>query len=122
MQRPRERECNPIFRADSMETLRVAVCGFTAALRDAGTTPEGVLISLKTLINNRSPFLSLPMGRMARTTTCAKRSALGVSRSTSKKRQLEPRLSERTGIIAPAQPLDSYNYPKLCGASGDAFS
>ena len=37
-----------------MEALRLTVCEFTAALRDEGTTPEGVLISLKTLINDRS--------------------------------------------------------------------
>ena len=40
--------------ADSMEALRLTVCEFTSALRDKGATPEGVLISLKTLINNRS--------------------------------------------------------------------
>ncbi len=40
--------------ADSMEALRLTVCEFTSALRDKGVTPEGVLISLKTLLNNRS--------------------------------------------------------------------
>jgi len=40
--------------AVSIEALRVAVRSFTVALRDAGTTPERVLIILKTVINNRS--------------------------------------------------------------------
>jgi hypothetical protein len=40
--------------ADSMKRLRVAVASFTIALRDIGTTPEQVLIALKTAINNRS--------------------------------------------------------------------
>lgn len=40
--------------ADSMEALRLTVCEFTSALRDKGASPEGVLISLKALINNRS--------------------------------------------------------------------
>jgi len=37
----------------SMEALRLAVSDFTAALRDQGTTPEAVLISLKSVINGR---------------------------------------------------------------------
>ena len=40
--------------ADSMRQLRVAVSSFTSSLRDMGTTPEHVLIALKTVINNRS--------------------------------------------------------------------
>ena len=40
--------------AGSLEALRAAVCSFTAALRDAGTTPERVLIILKTVVRNRS--------------------------------------------------------------------
>jgi hypothetical protein len=40
--------------AESMEALRVAVREFTVVLRDEGTTPELVLIALKTVIYNRS--------------------------------------------------------------------
>ena len=40
--------------AASMKRLRAAVESFTVALRDMGTTPERVLIVLKTVINNRS--------------------------------------------------------------------
>lgn len=40
--------------AHSMEALRLIVCEFTAALRDEGTTPEAVLISVKAVINNRA--------------------------------------------------------------------
>jgi hypothetical protein len=40
--------------AASMRRLRAAVASFTVALRDIGTTPERVLIALKTVINNRS--------------------------------------------------------------------
>lgn len=40
--------------AESMEALRLSVCEFTTALREEGTTPEGVLISLKTFINERA--------------------------------------------------------------------
>ena len=40
--------------AASMKQLRLAVGSFTVALRDIGTTPERVLIALKTVINNRS--------------------------------------------------------------------
>ncbi|MGI8402352.1 MAG: hypothetical protein ACR2NS_12225 [Gemmatimonadaceae bacterium] len=40
--------------AGSMKRLRLAVAGFTVALRDLGTTPERVLIALKTVIDNRS--------------------------------------------------------------------
>lgn len=39
---------------ESMEALRLTVCEFTTVLREEGTTPEGVLISLKTLINDRA--------------------------------------------------------------------
>ena len=39
----------------SMEALRLAVCDFTAALRQQGTTPEAVLISLKSVVNQRVP-------------------------------------------------------------------
>lgn len=40
--------------AESMKRLRLAIASFTVALRDIGTTPEHVLIALKTVINNRS--------------------------------------------------------------------
>ncbi|MDQ6689149.1 MAG: hypothetical protein M3Z18_01430 [Gemmatimonadota bacterium] len=40
--------------AASMTRLRGAVTSFTVALRDIGTTPERVLIALKTVISNRS--------------------------------------------------------------------
>ncbi len=40
--------------AESVDVLRKAVCDFTASLRDEGIQPEGVLISLKTMIQNRS--------------------------------------------------------------------
>jgi hypothetical protein len=46
--------------AESMEALRLTVCEFTAALREEGITPEGVLISLKALINNRALPVILP--------------------------------------------------------------
>jgi hypothetical protein len=46
--------------AESMEALRLAVCSFTAALRDAGTTPERVLIILKTVIHKRSLLVIAP--------------------------------------------------------------
>ena len=40
--------------ADSMKSLRLAVRGFTVSLREMGTSPEHVLIALKTVINNRA--------------------------------------------------------------------
>jgi len=40
--------------AESMRTLREAVREFTVVLRDKGTTPEHVLIALKSVIYNRS--------------------------------------------------------------------
>lgn len=40
--------------ADAMEALRAAVQEFTVALKNAGTSPEAVLITLKTVIQNRS--------------------------------------------------------------------
>ena len=40
--------------ADSIARLRTAVMRYTALLKERGTTPEQVLIALKTLINNRS--------------------------------------------------------------------
>jgi hypothetical protein len=40
--------------AESMRLLRHAIASFTIALRDIGTTPEHVLIALKTVIYNRS--------------------------------------------------------------------
>jgi hypothetical protein len=46
--------------AESMEALRLAVCSFTGALRDAGTTPEGVLIILKTVIHKRGLLVIAP--------------------------------------------------------------
>ena len=46
--------------AESMEGLRAAVADFTIALREQGTTPEAVLISLKNVIHNRSLPLILP--------------------------------------------------------------
>jgi len=39
---------------ESMEALRVAVRNFTVVLREEGTTPEKVLVSLKSVIYNRS--------------------------------------------------------------------
>ena len=38
--------------AESMSALRVAVAEFTIALRQAGTTPEAVLIRLKAVIDS----------------------------------------------------------------------
>jgi len=46
--------------AASMAALRVAVRGFTVALRDEGTTPEAVLIILKTVIANRTLMTIAP--------------------------------------------------------------
>jgi len=46
--------------ADSMEGLRLAVSEFTVALKNAGTTPEAVLITLKTVIHNRSVLGTAP--------------------------------------------------------------
>lgn len=43
--------------ADSMEALRAAVCEFTAALKEKGTTPEGVLVSLKAVVNDQARAL-----------------------------------------------------------------
>lgn len=43
-----------VTNAQSMEALRLTVCEFTTVLKEEGTTPEGVLISLKTLINDRA--------------------------------------------------------------------
>jgi len=40
--------------AESMETLRLAVCAFTIALRDEGITPEAVLIRLKAAIETET--------------------------------------------------------------------
>jgi hypothetical protein len=40
--------------SSSMDALRAAVAEFTVALRKEGATPEAVLITLKTLINNRT--------------------------------------------------------------------
>ena len=40
--------------AESMETLRLAVCAFTLALRDEGVTPEAVLIRLKVAIHTET--------------------------------------------------------------------
>lgn len=40
--------------AESMAALRAAVCEYTVSLRNEGIKPEGVLISLKTMIQNRS--------------------------------------------------------------------
>jgi len=48
--------------AASMNRLRLAVDSFTVALRDIGTTPERVLIALKTVINNRSFVEIVPHG------------------------------------------------------------
>ena len=39
--------------AESMTALRAAISEFTIALRNAGTTPEAVLISLKAVINSQ---------------------------------------------------------------------
>lgn len=46
--------------AESMEALRLAVCSFTGKLRDAGTTPEHVLIVLKAVIHKRSVLVVAP--------------------------------------------------------------
>ena len=46
--------------AASMAALRLAVRGFTVALRDEGTTPEAVLIILKTVITNRTLMTIAP--------------------------------------------------------------
>lgn len=46
--------------ADSMEALRVAVCEFTNALKEKGTSPEGVLICLKALIADQTFSLIPP--------------------------------------------------------------
>lgn len=46
--------------AVSMEGLRLAVSEFTVALKNAGTTPEAVLITLKTVIHNRSVLGTVP--------------------------------------------------------------
>ena len=46
--------------ADSMDALRAAVCEFTAVLKERGTSPEGVLISLKALIADQIFSLILP--------------------------------------------------------------
>ncbi len=46
--------------ADSMDALRVAVCEFTAALKEKGTSPEGVLICLKALIGDQTFSLIPP--------------------------------------------------------------
>lgn len=43
--------------ADSMEALRAAVCEFTAALRETGTSPEAVLISLKAVLHDQARSL-----------------------------------------------------------------
>lgn len=40
--------------AVAMDALRIAICEFTLALRDEGTTPEGVLITLKSVIDRKS--------------------------------------------------------------------
>ena len=40
--------------AESMAALRAAVCEYTISLRNEGIQPEGVLIRLKTMIQNRS--------------------------------------------------------------------
>ena len=46
--------------AVSMEGLRLAVSEFTVALKNAGTSPEAVLITLKTVIHNRSVLGTVP--------------------------------------------------------------
>ncbi len=46
--------------AGSMKELRLAVRSFTVALRDIGTSPEHVLIALKTVINNRTLLAIAP--------------------------------------------------------------
>ncbi len=40
-----------------MEALRVAVCEFTLALKEKGTSPEGVLVSLKSVLNDQTRSL-----------------------------------------------------------------
>lgn len=46
--------------AESMQALRVTVCEITALLRDRGTAPETVLITIKALLNLRSVPLIAP--------------------------------------------------------------
>lgn len=46
--------------AEAMARLRQAVSTFTIAFRDIGTTPEQVLIALKTAINNRA-LVAIPL-------------------------------------------------------------
>ena len=46
--------------AGSMDALRAAVCEFTAVLKERGTSPEGVLISLKALIADQTFSLIPP--------------------------------------------------------------
>ena len=46
--------------AASMVALRVAVRGFTVALRGEGTTPEAVLIIVKSVITDRTLNLIAP--------------------------------------------------------------
>jgi len=43
-----------------MEALRAAVAEFTVALREQGSTPEAVLISLKGVIHDRSLPVIMP--------------------------------------------------------------
>jgi hypothetical protein len=45
--------------ARAMESLRIAVCEFTVALRGEGASPEAILIAVKSLIGQKSlPHLS----------------------------------------------------------------
>lgn len=46
--------------AESMRKLRIAVGRFTLALREMGTSPEHVLIALKSVVNNRSAAAIAP--------------------------------------------------------------
>lgn len=46
--------------AAAMNALHDAVARFTSALRDVGSSPEAVLVSLKTVVNNRSLTDSSP--------------------------------------------------------------
>lgn len=46
--------------AEAMKRLRIAVTSFTIALREIGTTPEAVLIALKTAINSRA-LMAVPL-------------------------------------------------------------
>ena len=55
--------------AESMRKLRMAVGRFTLALREMGSSPERVLIALKTVVNNRTNDLLSRASDVAAPTT-----------------------------------------------------